>query len=229
LRAIAAAVALFATSPARAADEATKAAEKPGETARDGHDWAEFLGPHGNGVSDEKGLADKWPENGPPVLWEKEVGTGYSAPSVRGDRVVLHHRKGGEEIVECFRAENGESLWSLSYPSGFADPYGYNNGPRCTPLLSAERCYTYGAEGMLYCVDLSTGKEIWHRDTKAEFDLPEWFFGVGATPILEGDLLIVLVGGRPNSGVVAFDAATGKTVWERVGKETWDGADTRGE
>ncbi|MGH9172792.1 MAG: PQQ-binding-like beta-propeller repeat protein, partial [Vicinamibacterales bacterium] len=115
-------------------------------------------------------------------------------------------------------------------------PYGYNNGPRCTPLLTKDRCYTYGAGGVLTCLDLETGKEIWRRDVKEDFDLfkesafgdqqPNWFFGIGCTPILEDGLLITLVGGQPNSGVVAFDADTGKVVWQNVGRDEWDGAQT---
>ncbi|MCA9069599.1 MAG: PQQ-binding-like beta-propeller repeat protein, partial [Planctomycetaceae bacterium] len=97
------------------------------------------------------------------------------------------------------------------------------NGPRCSPLLTEDRCYTYGAEGKLTCVELKTGNKIWQRDVKKDFKLPDWFFGIGCTPILEGDVLIALVGGQPNSGVVGFNAKTGETIWESVGKETWDG------
>ncbi|MFG0332789.1 MAG: PQQ-binding-like beta-propeller repeat protein [Maioricimonas sp. JB049] len=185
-----------------------------------------FLGPTHDGISPETGLLKQWPPNGPPLLWEREVGTGYSAPSVRGNRLVLHHRIGREEIVECLRADNGDSLWEFRYPSRFVDPYGYNNGPRCSPLLTQTHCYTLGAEGKLCCLTLDDGGEVWSRNVKDEFNTPDGFFGVGATPVLEDGRLIVLAGGQPNSGVVAFDAATGETLWEAVGKETWDGAET---
>lgn len=194
---------------------------------RKGEDWPKFLGPRGTGVSGETGLLTKWPESGPPVVWKKTVGTGYSAPSVRGNRLVVHHRPKDREIIECLRADTGEALWRTSYPTDFSDPYGYNNGPRCTPLLTDKFCYTYGAEGTLACTELATGKVVWIRSVKEDFKLPEWFFGIGCTPILEDGLLIVLVGGQPNSGVVAFDPITGKTVWEAVGKQTWNGAEER--
>jgi outer membrane protein assembly factor BamB len=192
-----------------------------GESA--GEDWPNFLGPRANGISFETGLLDQWPTNGPPLLWEKKIGTGYSAPSVRGDLLVLHHRLGDEEIVECFDAATGKPDWRYAYPSHFVDPYGYNNGPRGTPLLTADRCYTFGAEGKLVCLDLKTGKLVWQRDTGADWTVPPAFFGVGSSPILEGNRLLVMVGGQPNSGMVAFDAATGKTVWESVGEKNWQG------
>lgn len=193
---------------------------------REGADWPQFLGPEHTGVSTETGLLKAWPQAGPPLVWNKTVGTGYSAPSVLGNRLVVHHRPTGEDIVECLNASSGETLWTYTYRSNFRDPYGYNNGPRCSPLLTAEYCYTLGAEGKLLCLALADGKKIWERDLRTEYTVPEGFFGVGCTPILEGDRLIVLVGGQPDAGVVAFNPLTGETLWESVGKKTWDGVQT---
>ena len=193
---------------------------------REGEDWPIFLGPQETGVSSEKGLLAEWPESGPPMIWERTVGTGYSAPSVRGEKLVLHHRVGKKELIECFRADDGSEIWSYSSPTTYEDPYGYNNGPRCTPILTENRCYAFGAQGRLTCLELETGKRIWERELAADFELPEWFFGIGCTPVIEDNLLIVLVGGQPDSGVVAFELETGKAVWQATGKETWDGAKT---
>ena len=69
---------------------------------------------------------------------------------------------------------------------------------------------------------------VWQRDTAADWNVPQAFFGVGSSPVLEGGLLLVMVGGQPNSGLVAFDAANGKTVWESVGERNWQGQPMRG-
>lgn len=193
-----------------------------------GEDWPRFLGPDGNNISAETGLLERWLTNGPPLIWDKEVGSGYSAPSVQGNRLVLHHRVHDEELVQCFAAATGAPLWRYAYPSHFEDPFGYNNGPRGTPLLSSNRCYTFGAEGKLLCLELTTGKLVWERDTAKDWNVPEPFFGVGSTPLLEGERLIVMVGGQPNSGVVAFDPETGRTLWENVGKNNWNNVPTIG-
>ena len=198
------------------------------DVARTGEDWPRFLGLRGDNISTETGLLPRWPANGPPLLWSKTVGTGYSAPSVRGSQLVLHHRVAGEEVVEAFAVATGASLWRHAYPSRFVDPYGYNNGPRCTPLLTSNRCYAFGAEGKLLCLDLQTGSLIWQRDTAKDWNVPEAFFGVGSTPLLEQDRLIVMVGGQPNSGVVALDPETGRSLWENVGRTNWDGVVTIG-
>src|SRR5882724_9993450 len=187
-----------------------------------GEDWPRFLGPNGNGISRETGLLDRWTTNGPPLLWDKSIGTGYGAPSVRGAILVVHHRLGDEEIVECVDAASGKPRWRYAYPSHFVDPYGYNNGPRSTPLLTSNRCYTLGAEGKLLCLDLD-GRVVWQRDTGVDWNVPPAFFGVGSTPLLEGNLLLVMVGGQTNSGMVALEAQTGKTVWESVGQNNWEG------
>ena len=186
-------------------------------------DWPRFLGPRGDNTSAETDLLDRWSTNGPPILWEKTIGSGYSAPSVRGDLLMLHHRLGDEEIVEAMDAASGKAKWRYSYPSHFVDPFGYNNGPRCTPWLTTNRCYTFGAEGKLLCFDLNDGRVVWQRDTTKDWNIPEPFFGVGSTPLIEGDKLIVMAGGQPDAGVVALDTATGKTIWENVGRTTWNG------
>lgn len=214
--------ALFAAEPGSYSQsaipkvEVSSAGGSP-ETMRTGEDWPVFLGPRGDGVSGETGLLDSFPKSGPPVLWKKRIGTGYSAPSVLGNTLVFFHRQRDEEVVEAATADTGKPIWRYAYATNYEDPYGYNNGPRCTPLLTASRCYTFGAEGILTCLDLATGKLVWKRDTAADFRVPMAFFGVGSTPILEGNRIIAMVGGLPDAGLVAFDATSGKTLWQSVG------------
>ena len=187
-------------------------------------DWPEFLGPNRDGTSPETSLLDRFPEGGPRVLWQKDIGTGYGAPSVREGVLVLHHRIGGEEIVDAMDAATGAVKWTFKYPASYQDPFGFNNGPRCSPLLTADRCFTFGADGALICLDVKTGALVWRRETAKDFEVPPAFFGVGSSPVLEDGKLIAQVGGQPDSGIVAFDAATGKTLWQNGGAKTWDGA-----
>jgi outer membrane protein assembly factor BamB len=191
-------------------------------------DWPQFFGPNLNATSDESGLLERFPAGGPRVVWSKQIGPGYSAPSVREGELVLHHRVQNEEVIEAFDAATGEERWHYGYPSAFLDPYGYNNGPRSTPLLTAEFCYTFGAEGKLLCLERKTGKLVWQRDTGKEWNVPEAFFGVGSSPLLESDALIVMIGGQPDSGVAALDPRTGSTRWENVGRKNWQGVPMTG-
>src|SRR6476619_3727138 len=87
-------------------------------------DWPQFLGPTRNAVSAETGLAKSWPEKGPPVVWEREVGEGFSGPVVSGGTLILFHRVGDEEVVEALDAASGKPRWRFAYPTAYSDPYG---------------------------------------------------------------------------------------------------------
>jgi outer membrane protein assembly factor BamB len=187
-------------------------------------DWPGFLGPTGDSVSPEKGIIHPWPKEGLRIVWHKRLGTGYGMPSISQGRLFQFDRHGNEARLSCFKSETGEFLWKFEYPTDYEDYFGYNNGPRCCPVVDGDRVYTYGAEGMLHCVNAADGKLIWKVDTRVEFGVIQNFFGVGSAPVVEGDLLIVQVGGSPpgsdrtsfdrlkgnGSGIVAFDKHTGK-------------------
>jgi outer membrane protein assembly factor BamB len=182
------------------------------------HDWKSFLGPLHNGVSTETKLLDSFPPEGPPLVWEMRRGSGYSSPAIAGERLIFFHRLGDEEAVECLHAETGERYWRFSYATRFEDRYGYNNGPRASPVIDGARVYTYGAEGKLHCLHLETGQVLWARDLASEFRVPQDFFGTAATPLVEGDLLIINVGAPGGPTVAAFDKNNGRMRWG-AGKE----------
>jgi outer membrane protein assembly factor BamB len=202
---------------AAAARAQTRVAGKPKPLAPGAvtDDWVSFLGPTHNAVSTETKLSRTLP---PPLVWEFAKGTGYSSPAVAGDRLFFMHRLGNEEIVECMDALTGASRWQLKYGTTFEDRYGYNNGPRASPVVDGSRVYTMGAEGKLHCLDVASGKVIWRRDLAAEYKVPQDFFGTAGTPLVEGRLLVMNVGAPGGPCVVGLDTATGKEVW-RAGKD----------
>lgn len=181
-------------------------------------DWPSFLGPTHNNVSTETGLLKQWPASGPKLLWSMPKGTGYSSPAIQGERLVYIHRMGNEERVEGLHPETGARLWQFAYATQFEDRYGYNNGPRASPVIDGERVYTFGAEAKLHCLDLRTGKLLWRRDLAADFKLKQDFFGAASTPLVEGNAVIVNTGAPGGPTVAAFHKETGKTLWG-AGKE----------
>ena len=208
-----------AAEPGANPDMTFHAAPKP--LARDAvtSDWASFLGPTHNAVSPETKLLARFPKNGPSLVWEVNKGSGYSAPAVLGDRVVLLHRVEGDEVVDCLKADTGQRYWRFKYPSNYMDRYGYCDGPRASPVIAPGKnaddslVYTIGAEGTLHCMELSTGRVLWRRDLLKEFKLTQNFFGVGSTPLVEGDNLIVNIGAPHGPCVGAFDLKTGRLAW----------------
>jgi outer membrane protein assembly factor BamB len=195
----------------------TPSQRRPKPLARDAvtGNWPSFLGPSHNGVSTETRLSRTLP---PSLIWEFAKGTGYASPAVSGERLVLVHRVANEEIVECLHPETGASRWRFRYATAFEDRYGYNNGPRSSPVIDGERVYTMGAEAKLHCLELASGKVMWKRDLRAEYKVPQDFFGTASTPLVEGQLLIVNVGAPGGPSVAALDKATGREVW-RAGTE----------
>ncbi len=186
-------------------------------------DWPRFLGATLDSISPETGLIERVPEKGLPVVFDLETGTGYAPPSLVGNQLFLFHRLGTEEILEAWETPSAKLLWKHTQPTRYRDPYGYNDGPRCAPLIAEDRVITFGAEGLLTCVDKTTGRRLWQRDTAKDFKVPEAFFGVGSGPLLESGRLLVMVGGQPDSTVVAFDLKEGRTLWESVGSKNWTG------
>jgi outer membrane protein assembly factor BamB len=176
-------------------------------------DWPQFLGPERNGTSPEKGLALSWPKGGPKLLWQRDVGEGFAGPVVSGGKLVIFHRVKDEDLVECLDAVNGNPLWKRATKTSYRDQLGKGDGPRATPLVAGGRVYTLAADGRLQCLELADGKPVWHRDLAADYRVPGSYFGVGSSPVLEGDVLAVNVGGRDGAGVVGFHKDSGKELW----------------
>ncbi len=176
-------------------------------------DWPQFLGPERNGIVPGVATIEPFPETGPEVLWEQVAGSGFSAPVVVGERLFLFHRLGGEEVVEALRAADGEPLWETAYGTTYEDDFGFEDGPRATPVVSGGRVYTFGAAGVLTCLEAETGDPVWIVDTRSKYSVPKGFFGAASTPLLTGDRVIANVGGGDGAGIVAFDARTGEELW----------------
>ena len=182
-------------------------------------EWPQFLGPNRNGTYTGEDLAATWPNAGPKVLWQTDVGEGFAGPVVASGKLILFHRVGGEEIVACFDADTGKPVWRSAYPTTYRGQIVPDEGPRATPTVAGGRVYTFGAEGSLRCWNLTDGKELWAVNTQADFRAGQGYFGMACSPLVEGDAVILNVGGADGAGVVAFDAATGKVLWKATDHE----------
>ena len=182
-------------------------------------DWPQFLGPTRNGVYAGADLAEVWPKEGPNIVWRKKVGQGFSGPAVSGGSLILFHRTGDKEAVECLESGSGKLLWRFDYSTGYRDDFGFDEGPRATPTIAQGEVFTFGAEGQLHCLDLQTGKKIWSVNTKAEFGAPKGFFGMVCSPLVEGNAVLLNIGGANGAGIVAFEQSTGKVRWKATDDE----------
>lgn len=191
-------------------------------------DWAGFNGPTGDCKSGEKGILKNWPAQGPPRVWDIATGQGYCAPTIAHGKLFLFDRIGDNQRLRCLNPANGQQQWSFTYLTDFVDMYGYDGGPRACPVADGDRVYILGPEGMLHCLSAADGAVRWKMDTVAKFGVVPNFFGVGAAPVIEGDKLIMQVGGSPplsppvisgrtqgnGTGIVALNKLTGEVVYK---------------
>lgn len=196
------------------------------QSARGG-DWPQILGPNRSGAAVDEQISTTWPGDGPKVVWQRAVGRGFAGVAVAKTTAILFHRIDDREIAEGLDASTGRPLWRSAFPASYVPSYTDDDGPRAVPLIAGGRTYLYGARGDLRCLDTATGKVVWERSTYEEFNSkerfhgepPEGYFGVASSPILEGDKVIVNVGGdTQEAGIVAFAADTGRTLWKATGQ-----------
>lgn len=175
-------------------------------------DWPQFLGPNRDNTTPEE--VAPWKGDLKP-LWKKPVGEGHSSPVVANGKVYLFAQPKGSDSDElsAFDPMTGELKWATNYDRQPYKPL-FGNGPRATPVVSGEMIYTYGGTGVLAGWNAKTGDVSWKVNTLTEFKANNLRFGVSTSPIMAGpDKVVVMVGGK-GAGVAAFDAKTGKTVWQ---------------
>jgi len=185
-------------------------------------DWPEWRGRGRLGVWTETGILKAFPEGGLEYDWRTPVRAGYAGPSVADGRVFVTDFESGEGMAGTERAlaldeETGEILWTREWPvdyAGLAPTYAI--GPRATPTVDGNRVYALGAKGALFCLAADTGEVHWKKDFVEDYGtrVPTW--GMAGAPLVEGDLVIALVGGDDDALVVAFDKRTGREVWRAL-------------
>lgn len=193
---------------------------------RPNQEWTQWRGARRDGIADAEGLPAMLPAELPKPVWATEVGIGYAPPVLANGRVVITGRDvaKGLEVARGLDVSTGKEAWSISWPSDFVPPDPTaGRGPNSSPLLDGDRVYTLGLGGMFHCLDLKTGKVRWKHDFRAEFwantvdddgsnpDFP--VCGMATSPMLEGETVIVPVGGAKAGAFAAFHRETGKLVW----------------
>lgn len=177
------------------------------------NDWPNLFGPTLDCATTSEFALD-WGPEGPAELWQLPIGSGYSSPVIASDLLVQLHRLGDEEIVSCFRVEDGKLQWEFRYPTNFQCKSNYTDGPYGTPSIAQGIVITVGAEGMLHALDLQHGQLLWSHDLRQEFGVEQRIFGTGHSPLIDGSHVYLNVGGKTRaSALVCFDLMTGEIRW----------------
>lgn len=181
------------------------------EPASNDRGWPHLRGPQYTAHSAETDLADSWPAEGPPVLWTREIGRGYSGLIAVGSRLYTQTQTLTEQIVVALDADTGRTVWEHRYGWPY-DPGGMYPGPRATPTWSNGRIYFAAPDGLVRCLRAADGQQVWSVNINEKFDGRGTEFGYSCSPLIEDGMMIMPVGG-PAASVVALNAENGETVW----------------
>jgi len=178
-------------------------------------DWPQWRGPDRNGISQETGLLKEWPKEGPHLNWQvKDLGDGYSTPSIVGDHLYLISNKGmSDESARALSVSDGRVIWSQRLGK-----VGVNIGPqypgaRSTPTVDGDLVYALGSDGDLACLDAKSGDVRWKKNLRSDFGGVPGMWAYSESPLIDGDVLVCTPGGETGT-IVALDKKTGHVVWK---------------
>jgi outer membrane protein assembly factor BamB len=175
-------------------------------------DWPQWRGPNRDGISAETGLLAAWPSGGPKVIWRiSGLGVGYSSFSIVNGRMYTQGQRGNQEFVLALDVKTGSKVWETPTSRNFENDRG--SGPRGTPTFDNGKLYAMTGEGTVVCLDAATGKVLWQMDSVKKFGatIPHW--GYSESPLIDGDRVIVMPGGR-GASLVSLDKRTGELQWK---------------
>lgn len=184
-------------------------------------DWPQWRGPNRDGACGETGLLETFPAEGLKVRWRVPVGWGFSSPVVAQGQVYLADselmKPKARERLQCWIETTGKPLWTYSYDVAYED-WAFDPtqeiGPVATPIVQNGKVYALGRLNHLFCLDAQTGAVLWKKNLGEDYQAA---FAPGMpSPLIEGDLLILFIGGKSGACVVALSKDTGKEVWKAL-------------
>lgn len=157
-------------------------------------------------------LDTNWTEHPPEVLWKQAAGPAWSGFAVQDGLAVTQEQREGTEQVVCYEVVSGRVVWTHGDEARFATVIA-GEGPRATPTISSNRVFTFGATGILNCLELATGNKVWSKETLKENEggLPDW--GMASSPLAADGLVLVSVRGKNGRSLVAYRAENGEFAW----------------
>ena len=181
-------------------------------------DWPALRGRTGQGVYLGSTALSTAKSSQLKTRWKKKIGSGYSSVIVVGDRCLTCYSDGEMDQVICLGVNDGKERWKYSMGKTHRGVNGSFDGPLSTPIAYQDSVYVLSPKGLLMALDLKSGKERWRRDLRSEEGAPLPGYGFSTSPIIADGFLCVLAGGSAGS-LLAFDPATGATIW-RAGTGT---------
>jgi len=178
-------------------------------------DWPQWRGRDRDGAIQVFREPATWPER-LTERWKVEVGLGYATPLLVRDRIYTYTRQGEDEVLTALDAGTGTALWRTAYPASFQmNPATskHGAGPKSTPAFAAGRLFTLGMSGIVTAFDAETGRRVWQKPAPPVSPL----YHTATSPLVDGDLVILYLGGHNDGALTALDVSTGDVRW------SWNG------
>lgn len=180
------------------------------------NDVLEYRGPRRDGVVDGPPLARDWSAVPPKLVWRQPVGGGYAGFVVVGPLAITVEQRRGDEAVVAYDVDTGREHWIHQYPALFHETLG-GDGPRATPTIHGDKVISLGATGELVCLELATGKPLWHANILTQNGCANLDWGMSGSPLVLDDLVLVNPGNQKGTDasrtITTFTLAGGKPAW----------------
>ena len=174
---------------------------------------SQWRGPGRNGIYTEPGLLQKWPEQGPELLWSFEgLGAGHGNVGIGKDKMFILGMPDTTGVLYAFDLK-GKLLWKKNYGLEWYKNY---TGPRSTPTIVGDLVYFISGQGVVYCYKANNGDLVWSVDMVKKFAGRNNTWGIAESVLIDGDKLFCTPGGIENN-IAAFNRLTGATIWTSPG------------
>ena len=175
--------------------------------------WPQFRGPNATGIAEQQAAPVEFGP-GKHLLWSQTVPPGHSSPAIWGNRVFLTGFDKDNRKLEliCLSRETGTVLWRQAIAAAEIEKVHQVSSPAsATPVVDGERVITYFGSSGLAAFDFE-GKQQW----TLPLSIPKTRFGIGTSPIIAGDLLILNRADNEEGYLLAVDRRSGKIAWKQA-------------
>ena len=182
-------------------------------------DWPQFRGHQRDGIIKTTNFRTNWNEVPPKEIWKHPVGPSWSSFVLVGPYLFTQEQREQEECVVCYLAESGDEVWVHSDRTRHETPLG-GVGPRATPTFHEGMLYSIGANGIVNCLEASTGELVWSRNALEDAEAGNITWGMSASPLILGSNVLITPGGNHDHSIIAYDLETGKINWANGNRRT---------
>lgn len=177
-------------------------------------DWPQWRGPERDGISKEIGLLQSWPKEGPSLRWKaKDLGSGYSSPTISKGKVFLQTTKEDVEYAIALDEKDGKKLWSTAIGKVGANQGPQYPGTRSSLTIDGDLVFGLASDGELNCLSAADGSLKWQKHYRKDFEGKPGMWAFSESILIDGDTLVCTPGGK-SATMLALNKNSGDVIWK---------------